>query len=179
MDNLERFILENRESFDNEVPGLRVWAGIDKHLEHRPSPRIVWMKRLRIAASVALLLMAGGAAGAYLAGPSSSKVKSLADISPEHAEMERYFNTQIQDKMALLASYEQNAYVKEDIRELEALYEQMKLELSNAPEGAQEKIIQAMINNYQTKIDILERVLEKVQTTIPSNSKTADNEYSI
>ena len=36
-----------------------------------------------------------------------------------------------------------------------------------------------MINHYQTKIDILEQVLEKVQTTNPANSKTADNEISI
>ena len=178
MDNLEKFILENRESFDDAVPGLKVWANIDRRLEQRPMRRIVWMKRLRVAAAVAMLLTAGGVIGAYLTN-ASHKVESLADISPEHAEMERYFKSQVQDKMAQLVSYRQDTYVKPDIQELDALYEQLRTELKNAPEGAEERIIQAMINNYQTKIDILEQVLEKVETTIPTNLKTAENEVSL
>jgi len=178
MDNLEKFVLENREAFDDAVPGLKVWAGIDRHLEQRPNQRIVWMKRLRVAAAVALLLATGCAIGAHLAN-SANKAKSLADISPEHAEMERYFKTQVQDKMAQLASYRQDAYVKPDIQELELIYEQLKTELQQAPQGAEPQIIQAMINNYQTKIDILEQVLEKVQTTIPTNLKTEENEVSL
>jgi alpha/beta superfamily hydrolase len=178
MDNLEKFILENRESFDDAVPGLKVWANVDRHLNQRPNQRIVWMKRLRVAAAVAFLLVAGGVIGAHLANV-HNEAKSLADISPEHAEMERYFKSQVNDKMAQLASYRQDTFVKPDLQELDTLYEQLKTELQNAPEGAEEKIIQAMINNYQTKIDILEQVLEKVQTTIPSNSKTAENEVSL
>lgn len=178
MDNLEKFILENRESFDAAVPGLKVWSKIDQHLAKKPNPRVIWLKRFRIAAAAILLLTAGGVIGACIAN-ASHKAKSLADISPEHAEMERYFKSQVQDKMAQLASYRQDTYVKPDIQELDTLYEQLKLELENAPEGAEEKIIQAMINNYQTKIDILEQVLEKVQTTIPTNLKTEENEVSI
>lgn len=178
MDNLEKFILDNRASFDDAMPGLHVWANIDRQLEIKPLRRIVWMKRLRLAAAVALLLTAGGIMGAYLAN-SSRQVKSLADISPEHAEMERYFKTQVRNKMTQLASLRQDTYVQTDIQELDALYEQLSQELRTAPQGAEEKIIQAMINNYQTKIDILEQVLDKVQTTIPSNLKTAENEVSL
>ncbi len=178
MDNLEKFILENRESFDDAVPGLKVWANIDRQLDRRPSRRVVWMKRLSMAAAVALLLTAGGVMGFFLAN-SSNELKSLADISPEHAEMERYFKSQVTNKMAQLASYRQDTYVKPDIQELDTLYEQLKIELQQAPEGAEEQIIQAMINNYQTKIDILEQVLEKVQTTIPTNLKTVENEVSL
>lgn len=180
MDNLEKFILDNREAFDDARPSLEAWARIDKHLEQRPNRRIVWMKRLRIAATVALLLTAGGVIGAYLAN-ASQEVKSLADISPEHAEMERYFKSQVQEKMTRLASYQQDTYVKPDIQELDELYQQLQSELENAPEGAEEQIIQAMITNYQTKIDILEQVLEKVQTTVPTNSnlKTEENEVSL
>lgn len=179
MDNLEKYIRENRAEFDSAVPNLRVWAEIDRQLQRKPVVRrIVWMKLLRIAASVALLLTAGGVIGAYLTN-STKEVKSLADISQEYAEMERYFNSQINEKMTQLAMYRQDGDVRNDIQELDTLYEQLKKELNEAPPGAEEKVIQAMINHYQTKIDILEQVLEKVKTINPANSKTAENEISI
>ncbi|MEZ4961162.1 MAG: hypothetical protein R2830_15150 [Saprospiraceae bacterium] len=178
MDNLEKFILEHRSGFDSAVPGLKVWAEIDRKLEQKPPHRVVWMKRLRMAAAIAILLTTGGVMGAYLCSP-SKEAKSLADVSPEHAEMEQYFNTQIHDKMAQLASYRQDGYVKPDLQELDSLYNELQLDLENAPPGKEEQVVQAMINNYQTKIDILEQVLEKVQTTNPTNLKTEENEVSL
>ena len=143
-----------------------------------PSGRVVWMKRLRLAAAVALLLTAGGVIGAYLTN-SSKSVESLADVSPEHAEMERYFSSQVEEKLAKLATYKQDGMVKSDIQELDETYEQLKLELQNAPTGADEKIIQAMIETYQTKISILEQVLEKVENVNPTTINTTENEVSL
>lgn len=178
MDNLEKFILDNRPGFDTAVPDLRVWAEIDRKLEQRPPQRVVWMKRFRAAAAIALLLTAGGVAGAYLGSP-AEETTSLADVSPEHAEMVQYFNTQIHDKLAQLASYRQDGFVKNDLQELDSLYNDLQHDLENAPPDKREQVVQAMINNYQTKIDILEQVLEKVQTTNPTNLKTEENEVSL
>lgn len=179
MDNLEKFIRENRCDFDTEVPSLNVWANLDQHLDsQRPSGRVVWMKRLRVAAAVLALLVAGGAAGAYLTNQNKA-VESLADVSPEHAEMERYFSTQVEEKLAKLATYKQDGVVKADLQELDQAYEQLRKELENAPAGAEEKIIQAMIETYQTKINILEQVLEKVENVNPTNINTAEDEISL
>ncbi len=179
MSNLEKFILENRADFDTEVPRLDVWAKLDRQLDRqRPAVRVVWMKRLRAAAAVLALLLAGGAAGAYLTNQGKA-VDSLADVSPEHAEMERYFSTQVEEKLAKLASYKQDGVVKADLQELDAAYEQLRQELENAPVGAEEKIIQAMIETYQTKINILEQVLEKVESVNPSTINSAENEVSL
>ena len=81
--------------------------------------------------------------------------------------------------MATLASYRQDGFVRADFQELDAIYEELKQELEKAPAGNEEQVIQAMINNYQTKIEILERVLEKVQSTGQTNLKTEENEVSI
>jgi hypothetical protein len=179
MDNLEKFIRENRGDFDTCVPSLNVWANIDQHLDRqRPSGRVVWMKRLRVAAAVLALLTAGGAAGVYLTNGGKT-VESLADVSPEHAEMERYFSAQVEEKLAKLASYKQDDMVKADIQELDEAYEQLRLELETAPEGADEKIIQAMIETYQTKISILEQVLEKVENVNPTTINKTENEVSL
>ncbi len=179
MENLEKFIRENRADFDTGVPSLNVWANLDQHLDRqRPSARVVWMKRLRVAAAVLVLLTAGGVGGAYLTN-SNKTVGSLADVSPEHAEMERYFSSQVEEKLAKLASYKQDGIVKADIQELDEAYEQLKKELENAPDGADEKIIQAMVETYQTKINILEQVLEKVENVNPTTINKSENEVSL
>ena len=179
MDNLEKFIRENRADFDTCVPSLDVWANLDQHLDRqRPSGRVVWMKRLRVAAAVLVLLTAGGAAGAYLTNAGKT-VASLADVSPEHAEMERYFNSQVEEKLAKLASYKQDGIVKADIQELDETYEQLRKDLENAPSGADEKIIRAMVETYQSKISILEQVLEKVENVNPTTVNKINNEVSL
>ena len=178
MDHLEKFVHENRSAFDVEVPNLKVWANINKQIDQRPKPKIVWLRRLRAVAAVAILAVTACVIG-FKMGTASVEARSLADISPEHAEMETYFNTQIQEKMAKLASYRQDGFVKSDFQELDAIYEDLKKELEKAPAGNEEQVIQAMISNYQTKIDILEKVLEKVQTTGQTNLKTEENEVSI
>lgn len=179
MDNLEKFIRENRAGFDNGVPSLDVWAKLDQHLDQqRPVAKLVWMRRLRVAAAVLVLLAAGGFGGAYLVN-STKNVDSLADVSPEHAEMERYLSNQVDEKLAKLASYKQDGIVKEDIQELDAMYEQLRHELETAPAGAKEKIVKAMIETYQTKINILEQVLEKVEDVNPTNLNSTNNEVSI
>jgi len=179
MDNLEKFIRENRAGFDAHVPSLDVWANLDRHLERQqPKGRVVLMRRLRAAAAVLLLLTAGGMGGAYLVN-SNRAVGTLADVSPEHAEMERYFRSQVEEKLTKLASYNQDGIVKADIQELDQTYNQLKKELENAPAGAEEKIIQAMIETYQTKINILQQVIEKVEKVNPTSINTAENEVSL
>ena len=181
MDNLEKFMLERREEFDAEVPSLKVWAGIDRHLEKRPMPKIVWMRRLRMAAAIAVLVVAGAVAGSYITSKFKAE-KSLADVSPELAEAERIYQQQIQEKLAQLASYRQDGYVQSDLQELDAVYEELKRELETVPAGNKGEIIQAMITNYQMKVDILEKVLEKVESTNPTNPtffKTEENEISL
>ncbi|MEM8909297.1 MAG: hypothetical protein AAGD05_15735, partial [Bacteroidota bacterium] len=170
-DNLEKFISENRSDFDREIPSLKVWAAIDKKVngkETQPPPvtksRRLW-RYSWIAASVALLLATGTAIGLQLNQGESNSMASLGDFSSEYAEMEQYYQSQIQEKVAQLASYDDNNTVRKDLLQVDEFMEELKNELQEAPKGNEEKIINAMIHNYQTKIDILERVLERIQST--------------
>ncbi|HHM21190.1 MAG TPA: hypothetical protein ENJ20_04110 [Bacteroidetes bacterium] len=178
MDQLEKYIRDNRKAFDTEVPDLRVWAKIDRQLDRQAKPRVVWMQRLSVAAAVVVLVAAATVAG-FKMGASALQSRSLADISPEYAEMEKYYREQIREKMAILASYQQDGFVKSDLKELDALYEELKKELRKAPPGNEKLVIQAMIRNFQTKVDILEQVLQRVQKAGQTNFKIKDNEKSI
>ena len=179
MDNLEKFIMENRQDFDSEVPSLEVWSKIDRQLDKQH--RVVKMNRTRrllSVAAVAAMVFLASVIG-FKMGVSSSDARSLSDISPEHAEMERFFKDQVREKMAQLASYQQDGFVRADIQELDAIYEDLKKELDKSPARNEDQVVQAMINNYQTKIDNLEQVLDRVKTTGQTNLKTEENEVSL
>lgn len=185
MDRLEKFISENRDDFDKAVPDLKVWAAIDKELSVAEPPtqrtaKLVSFRRvLSIAASVLLLLFAGGMGGSYLSNQNVAKdINSLADVAPEYEETERFFHQQIQKKTARLASYEKAETVEPDLQQLDEVFKELTVELANAPKGTEDEIINAMIKNYQAKIDILNRVLEKVEE-VDVPEKTINNEVSI
>lgn len=183
MDALEKFIQQNREDMDCAVPDLKVWAAIDRNLSEnapaaKPAPRIKPLSyRLRAAAAVALLLLAGGIGGSYLSNQ-SAVADSLGDISPEYAEAEYFFNQQVKEKTAQLAAYNQMETVRPDLEQLDAVFAELAEELKNVPKGSEEQIINAMIKNYQAKVDILNRVLEKVEN-VDAPAKTQENEISI
>lgn len=178
VDRLEQFIGENRAALDRSIPGLRVWAGIDRALEarqHAAKIRGIW-RNLRVAASVVVLLTVGALIGMYVSNLRTRNLPTLAEVAPEYAELEQYYSAQVSNRMRELTSFHQEATVQPDIQQLDELYQELQRELDNAPKGSEEQIIQAMIRNYQIKLDILERVLEKIQTT---NPKIAENETSL
>ena len=178
MDNLEKFIVENRASFDRETPSPRVWAGIEGVLETRkPQARIrpLW-RALSAAAAAILLLGLGSVIGIYAyKSVQFREAPTLASLAPEFAETEQYYASRVNTRMRQLSQLNQPA-VESDIKQLDEIYAELQRELDTAPRESRDKIIQAMIRNYQIKLDILERVLEKVQTT---QSKTSSHETSI
>jgi len=177
MDSLEKFILENRTAFDEAVPSLKVWAEIDKQLEARTARRVSLWRYVRVAAAVVVLLISGSVIGPYFSNNhQSALVSSLAEVAPEYGEMEQYYTKQINQKEQQLASLQPDKKVSEDLKELDRFYADLKKELQNAPEGAEEQIVNAMINNYRTKLEILDQVLKKIQST---NQKTFPEEDTV
>ena len=179
MDQLEKFIIKNRATFDREVPPPQVWAGIEGALEAlKPQARIrpLW-RALSAAAAAILLLGLGSLIGVYVYKSTYVReAPTLASLAPEFAETERYYSSQVDNRMRQLSLLNEETNVESDIQQLDDIYAELQRELDTAPRESRDKIIQAMIRNYQIKLDILERVLEKVQTT---QSKTSSHETSI
>jgi hypothetical protein len=181
MDRLEKFIFDNREVFDSETPDLKVWAAIDAQLSHaqQPTARVIalhtWMPKLRIAASIALLLTVGIGIGFYL--KSNATPPSLADVSPEHAELERFYQKEINKKEQLLVKVAQTTApeVQQDLQQIDQVMLELRAELMNAPKGSREQIIRTMIESYKIKVEILERVLDESNQ---SNTNRIKFEYN-
>lgn len=182
MDNLEKFIHQNRESFDDHIPSLKVWATIDRQANKKEARRIQLWKNLRVAAAVAVLLIAGGVAGSYLTqtNQNNSATAILQETAPEYFEMEQFFQGQINERVTQLVSYDPDAQVLQDLEQIDQAMKELKTELSTAPKGQEKEIVEGLIQNYQLKIAILERVLNKMETTVPTKTiKKEDDEISI
>jgi len=168
--NLEQFIQNNRRSFDNEKPPAFVWDNVEKNL---PRKRIGMYRVLRMAAAVLLILGLGIVIGRFAGQPSKTEL-ALSDISKEYAELEYFYTQKINQKVNLLKNRQLDEKALSDIKELEQEFETLKQEL-NTSDSQDEQIIQAMIENYRTKIDLLERVLNRTNYS----TKAKENESSI
>ncbi len=189
-DNLEQFITEHRAEFDTAQPPLHLWAGIERQLE-RQAPKasagggrivpMLFISRLKFAAGVAALLVVGFIAGLNIAR--QQQVSSLAEIervNPDFRDAEKYYTGQIDRKLAQLASYNGNTEaVLQDLAQVDEIMAELKGELASAPAGAEEQIVSDLIRSYRTKVAILEKVLEGIQTKDQYQSKTQHNETGI
>lgn len=184
MDALENFIKENREAFDSEHPSADLWQRIEASL---PEERVVVLRprsrfrALRIAAAVLLLIGTGTVLGLFLNpshfGPASGATTfSLAAVAPQHAEAEQFFRRQIAGKVAQLQDAGKAEEVMTDLNQLEKQMEELKKAFQEAPRESREFIIHSMIQNYQLRIELLERVLEEVRSSHPQNNKDYETE---
>ena len=174
MDNLEKFITNNREDFDTEIPNLKIWAELDRQLPKQEAPmeakRISIRRFLSIAAAVTLLIGFGIGIGFYLSPPAKELI-SLGDISPEYAEVEQYYTQQVSDKLATLANYKATTpEIQADLEELDQGMKDLQKELSVIPKSKEEAIVNDIIDLYKTKVAILEKLLESIQSSNQKNS---------
>ncbi len=122
---------------------------------------IKWMRPLFIAASMLLL---AGLIITQVNAPSSNK--ELADVSPEMQETQDFFTKTIERELFDIKEKitpENQAMVEDAIIQLEVLeqqYEKLKVDLTES--GEDKRVIYAMIDNFQNRIDLLQNVVEQM-----------------
>ena len=175
MDNLEQFIRDNREEFDTAVPSLKIWAELDKKLpqsQKQPEAKRISIRRfLSIAAAVTLLIGFGVGIGFSLAPSPDQSAVTLSDLSPEYAEVEQYYAMQVNSQLSRLASYKATTpEMQADLAELDQWMQDLQKELSIVPKSKEEAVVNDIIDLYKTKVAILGKLLESIQSSNQKNS---------
>ena len=162
MDRFEDYIRNHKDEFDTANPDPGLWNAIEDRLpEPQRSSRVVVLWKYAAAAAVALLLiMTGVVVGTQVGGQPDTEFAAQYD---EFRQAEQYYRIQLDEKINALNQYAPNSNVESDLKELEDLYSELSDELEDGLHPNQNDIIQALILNYQTRIDMLERVLERVK----------------
>ncbi|HVB04224.1 MAG TPA: hypothetical protein VNE41_10960 [Chitinophagaceae bacterium] len=169
---LEQFIRENREVFDDQVPGKQVWFRVDRVLGKKPPFRLITGLRgykWKLAALILLILgMTGGirlvrireSAGSVLPAPWSA--------------MQHYYNRQITRKIALIRSQtgHKSTFSAEDLVQSE-LRDPAYIRLERAfQENPGDEQVQAAVHQYyQTRLEILDRINHTVRKSIQGTNK--------
>ena len=85
-DNLEKFVSENREEFDDRTPQRDVWSAIDQNLRTEIRPQATWCWKV-----VVVILL--GAVSFLLYDKYSIQTQTLAEIeSVEESNVDKFQN---------------------------------------------------------------------------------------
>ena len=165
-DKLEQRFRELEGQFDIEEPNLGHFNRFEAKLklaqkdtkQHQWNPRSwTW---IAIAASVALLF------GVWFGGYTSKQGLELADVSPQMEETQSFFVSTIRQEIENinLKRNDYNQQIIDDaflqLNKLEENYKNLTVELDNS--NKDKRIIYAMINNFQQRIEVLQSLLQQL-----------------
>ncbi|MCG8385456.1 MAG: hypothetical protein MJA30_07955 [Cytophagales bacterium] len=159
-DDLEKFIGENRELFDDKEPKGKVWSKIKDRVPARRH-RFLWLWK---AAAVLFFLTS---LTLYFRGDLRTKAQLLAQkekISSDFKDVESFYFELISEKKSLINNFEDEVEIdygyEQDLQNLDAMYEVLKDELRSNPS---KKVVDALMLNLVVRIDILNKKLAELE----------------
>ncbi|MCT4629695.1 hypothetical protein [Winogradskyella sp.] len=138
----------------------------------KKSSRFYWKPFLAIAASLVICF------SVFTTVNSQPEIMDLASVSPEMSETQDFFTATIESELKKLDK-ERSPFTEQVISDalnrielLEKDYRKLKTDLTES--NNDQRVIYAMINNFQNRIDILNTVLEQIETI--KQLKNSNNE---
>jgi|WetSurMetagenome_2_1015567.scaffolds.fasta_scaffold24539_3 hypothetical protein len=177
MDKLEDFIRKNRSDFDFREPSPWVWKGIRAQIGNRRRSILWWSA----AASVIVLL---GISALFLypwpgRGNVSRREEIIMKRNPQLMETEFYYNNLVKtlsnEAKPLLVGYpDLRKELNSDMSRIDSLCAEIKKDLRDNVSNQQ--VIEALINNYRIKTEILQEMLEMLKQEQNSQEKPKSHE---
>ncbi len=172
-EDFEKHLRENSEAFDRKELVGDHHKRFEERLVAKRTKRLwgVPGRSLSIAATLVIIAVAGMIWKASTRVEPSVVVveiesKSLKDVSTEMGEVEVFLANSISNRVNYLRKTyrHDNEHVLSCmtiINSLETNYNELKLELAKSPNA--KMVVDAMIVNYQTRLDILEMLIGQLQ----------------
>jgi len=169
-DNIEQLFASLKGSFDTKEPTTghkeRFLEKLEFGKEVAPAPvkKSFWWKPLSIAASIVVLI----GVGIGFLNQTNDVQEQIATISPEVSNTQFYFASLIEEQVKELQSEstpETQKIIADTMMQLAILekdYGQLEQEMLSG--GNNKLLLKAMIMNFQTRIDLLQDVLEQIET---------------
>ena len=176
-DNIEEIILNNLKELNDYEPMEghfeRFQAKLNKqNRKKKITFSLVW----KVAAAVVFVLLAVNQANIYfspekqnenLAGNNSEF--SLASVSPEYKEVEFYYTNAISVGLNQWNKLETGGFISEtekelmntELSEFDVRFKNLQTDLAANPND--ERVINAMLEYYQAKLDIINMIVNKLQ----------------
>lgn len=185
MKNLEKYITENRDAFNSLEPSADHFLRFEKKLRSKGRPKVIRLiaPALKVAAMFILVALSSlWVMDNMFPGKKLNGGITLSEVSPEYKEVEIYYTSLINEKYAQIKSFDLNSeegqkdILMNEIEEMNAIYKSLSQELKSDPNN--ERIINAMIQYYQMKAEVMNQIIEKlkefeISTNLNSNKNEA------
>jgi hypothetical protein len=177
-DNIEELILNNLKELNNTEPPTGHFERFEAKLEGLDKKKkiislnLVW--KVAAAAVFAFLIVNQSIIWFSPEKGNQSVEKmatgmTLASVSPEYEEVEFYFTSAINgglnqwEKLVSegLISEDEQQMMNNELTEFEVVYKNLQADLSVNPND--ERVIQAMLEYYQTKLSLINMIVEKLE----------------
>lgn len=187
-DKLEKFIIDNREEFDELIPNPILWDKIETR-----EPKTVQLNwrtiGLRVAAVVVIFISSyyfhdfvqNRNAGQNIAATEAGSDRQNG-MYQELVEAEFYYTSQIAEtREAVFYLTNNNHSLRNDINiellDLDKVFQELKNDLNDNADN--EEVIVAMIQNYRLKLEILKDILHQLESAENKNNDDEAIQISI
>lgn len=167
-DIIDQVFENSKDEFDVEVPNLghqerflsKLKASEPKLVKTTSKSFKLWKPLMAVAAT---LILCFSLITIFNQHPDT---KGLASVSPELSKTQDFFTSTIENELNKLnkeRTPETKALIDDALKQLKILetnYESLKQDLTES--GDDKRVIYAMISNFQTRIDVLQNVMERI-----------------
>ncbi len=186
MKTIDEIISRNRELFDDKEPSEghfdRFSYKLATRLHTGAVKRSIVPYLLKAAVVAILVTLSSLWSFEHLIRPSLNNKMTLSDVSPEYREVENYYVKQVNlmeneiTSIDLANNPEQKNMLDQELKSMDSIYVELQKELKANPND--QRIINAMIEHYQTKVDVMNYILSQLRQ-INNETKNSENHETV
>jgi hypothetical protein len=182
MKNIEDIFRENNDFFEEAEPSKghleRFNAMLEVRFRKEAPTRSIVPYLLRAAVVTLLVTLSSLWVWDNFIRPDSRHM-TLGEVSPQYREVENYYLHQVNMMEGELSNMdisnpEQKAMLMSELKSMDSVYVTLQRELKANPND--QRIINAMIEHYQTKVDIMNYIIGQLKAVRNENQKNIENE---
>ena len=180
MKDINKIIQENRNTFDSLEPEDGHFARFEDKLKDFHTKKNTFSIGYLLKAAVVAILVVLSGLWVYdnFNAQSINNGIALRDVSPEYNEVEIYYTQLVNQKYKELNQCQfidstQKSILMQELTEMDKMYENLKKDLTTNP--GDERVINAMIQHYQLKVEVMSQILQQLEQAKNINKQKSDN----
>jgi hypothetical protein len=183
MKTLEDIIRNNKDFFEDEEPSEGHLERFNRKLATRfqsnVNKRSIVPYLLRAAVVTLLVTLSSLWTWDHFIRSGSTRM-TLGQVSPQYKEVENYYIHQVNMmegeiiNIDLKNSPEQKSILLKEMKSMDSVYVSLQKELKANPDD--ERIINAMIEHYQTKLEVMAYIVNQLKTIRNGNQNNTEYE---
>jgi hypothetical protein len=183
MKTIDEIIRSNKDFFEESEPSKGHLERFERKLEMKfgkaTVKRSIVPYLLKAAVVTLLVTLSSLWTWDHFIRPSRNRM-TLSDVSPQYKEVENYYIHQVNlmenelSSVTLSNDPAHNEMLKKEMKSMDSVYVQLQKDLKANPDD--ERIINAMIEHYQTKVEVMSYILNQLKELRNENQNTMEDE---